>query len=571
MIECPRNVVIQILGCLMEKPDILNDMDKYHLEPSDFPHQIDRYIFSSIYNLYVNGAEKIHTIDIDQYLKNNNVAADLMEKEHGIQMLQDCEAYSELNNFNFYYNSFKKFALLRELEKSGKDISQFYCDNPLDPDYQKINTKFEKLKPTDIITSLKGELATLEDKYSHNTEIEEVYAGEGIRNLLTSLQEKPEVGIPLQGEIFSMVVRGARLGKLYLRSASSGVGKSRTMIGDCCNLAYPLRYDTTIKKWIATGHCEKVCYVSTEQDISEIQTMILSWLTGINEECFLYGTFELQDSGRIMKAVKIMETYMHNLLLVRIPDPCASVVKNLFRRQNLQKGVNYFFYDYIFSSPAMLNEYRDLGLAEYVCLRLFTTALKNLAIELNAFILTSTQISNDDDKGGFKDHHQVQGAKQIVNLVDFACIMSRPTVDELKLVSGLYENINYKPNVIMDVFKNRRGRWTQIRIWGYNDLGTCRRKDLFVTTPDNKPIEDLRVINFETDITPEMEELERYYNDNIVDKEEQEPILEAFEAMVEKSQQSHAEHDEDFYISSAFENKVDNLRRLNNVDIGDLI
>ena len=227
--------------------------------------------------------------------------------------------------------------------KDIKDISQFYCDNPLDPDYQKVNTRFEKLKPADIITSLKGELAVLEDKYSHNAEIEEVYAGEGIMKLLTNLQEKPEVGIPLQGNILSMVVRGARLGKLYLRSASSGVGKSRTMIGDCCNLAYPIRYDTTAKRWVATGHCEKVCYVSTEQDISEIQTMILSWLTGINEECFLYGTFELQDSGRIMKAVKIMETYMHNLLLVRIPDPCASIVKNLFRRQNLQKGVNYFY------------------------------------------------------------------------------------------------------------------------------------------------------------------------------------------------------------------------------------
>jgi hypothetical protein len=219
----------------------------------------------------------------------------------------------------------------------------------------------------------------------------------------------------------------------------------------------------------------------------------------------------------------------------------------------------------------MLNEYRDLGLAEYVCLRLFTTALKNLAIELNVFILTSTQISNDDDKGGFKDHHQIQGAKMIVNLVDFACIMSRPTVDELKLVSGLYEGMNYKPNVIIDVFKNRRGRWTQIRIWGYNDLGTCKRRDLFVTTPDNKPIEDLRVIDFETELTPEMEELEKHYNDNIVGKEEQEQILGAFEAIVEESQQSHAEHDEDFYISSAFENKVDNLRRLNNVDIGDLI
>ena len=555
----------------MECPSLLNDTDKYQIEPTDFPHQLDRYIYSAIYNLYVNGAEKIHTIDIDQYLKSNNSAAHLMEEENGIQMLQDCEAFTEAGNFNFYYNSFKKFALLRELEKNGRNISQFYCNNPLDPDYTRINEKFEKLKVADIINTLKSEVAVLEDKYNYNNEIEEVYAGEGIRNLLSNLQEKPEMGLPLQGDIFSMVVRGARLGKLYLRSASSGVGKSRTMIGDCCNLAYPIRYDTEQKRWIATGHCEQVCYVSTEQDISEIQTMILSWLTGINEECFLYGTFELQDSGRIMKAVAIMEQYLHNLLLVRIPDPCASVIKNLFRRLNLQKGIKHFFYDYIFSSPAMLNEYRDLGLAEYVCLRLFTTALKNLAVELNAFIMTSTQISNDDDKGGFKDHHNIQSSKMIVNLVDFACIMSRPTQDELKLVSSSYENLNCTPNVVIDVFKNRRGRWTQIRIWGYNDLGTCRRRDLFVTTPSNKPIEDLIVIDFESNKDEEMIKLEEYYNGKVIDDEDKDTVLNAFSQLVEESQQAHAEHDENFYISSAFENRVDNLRRLNDVGLGDLI
>lgn len=47
-----------------------------------------------------------------------------------------------------------------------------------------------------------------------------------------------------------------------------------------------------------------------------------------------------------------------------------------------------------------------------VCLRLFTTTLKNLAVELNAFIMTSTQVSNDDDeKGGFRDFKNVQGSR----------------------------------------------------------------------------------------------------------------------------------------------------------------
>lgn len=38
-----------------------------------------------------------------------------------------------------------------------------------------------------------------------------------------------------------------------------------------------------------------------------------------------------------------------------------------------------------------------------------------------------------------------------------------------------------EPNIVFDIFKNRGGKWTQIRIWSYQDLGTMRKKDLFVT------------------------------------------------------------------------------------------
>ena len=107
-----------------------------------------------------------------------------------------------------------------------------------------------------------------------------------------------------------------------------------------------------------------------------------------------------------------------------------------------------------------------------VCLRLFTTTLKNLAVELNAFIMTSTQVSNDDnEKGGFRDQRQVQGSKAIVNLVDFACIMSRPTKEELQELAGFQGQFSFTPNLVTDVYKNRRGRWNMIRIWSYVDLG----------------------------------------------------------------------------------------------------
>ncbi len=289
-------------------------------------------------------------------------------------------------------------------------------------------------------------------------------------------------------------------------------------------MAYPIRYNTITHSWESTGNAEKVLYVMTEQDPAEIQTMILSYLTGVNEEAFLYGTFTERQKERIKIAIEIMRKYKDNLLFARIPDPCAAVVKNLFRRYSLQTGVNYFFFDYIFSSPAMLNEYRDLKLPEYVCLRLFTTALKNLAIELNAFILTSTQISNDDGNGGFKDFHNIQGSKQVVNLADLGCIASRPTKEELKIAEGFKKKFPFSqtPNYIIDIFKNRRGKNTMCRIWSYMDLGTCRKEDLFITYADNNLMseEDFELLNLngKNEI---YEDLAEQYNDRMLGIEEE--------------------------------------------------
>lgn len=562
MIEIPRQTVLQLLGSLMKEPDILVQTDKYKLNPKDFTRLLDRYVFSTIYNLYSNGAKQIHIIDIDTQIQTNPAAKATYEQENGLRFIQDCEEFSDPQNFDYYYNQFRKINLLRSLQKQGTDISQFYCDNPLDKDYLQINQKFETLTCKDIIESLKGDIATLENEYAVDTTIEEMNVFQGIKELIETLKIKPETGSPMQGDYFNTVSRGARLGKLYLRSASSGVGKTRTMVGDSCKMAFPIRYDRKQGKWISTGSCEKVLYIATEQDVAEIQTMVLAYLTDINEEAFLYGRFDLVDMQLITKAIDIMEKFQDNLWLVRISDPSAGVVKNVIRKYHKQKQVNYAFYDYIFSSPAMLAEYRDLGLREDVVLRLFITELKNLAVELNIFILTSTQTSNDDGGSGFKDYHNVRGSKALVDLCDLACIMSRPTPEEIEALRTENPDLNYSPNIVIDVYKNRRGRWTQIRIWGCNDLGTCRREEVFVTDIKNIPIEDFTLIDFHID-NPNINliELEEYYNDGVIPSQNQELLVDTFVEIVHDSQQAHAEREDDFFITDAFDNQIDTYKR----------
>ncbi len=514
MIQIDRHTIIQVLGGLMNHPDLLNETDKYNLAPEDFPNSLDKYGFSAIYNLYADGANKIHAVDVISLLQENLVAKNLIEKENGVTFFQDCEVNSDEGNFNFYYNRLKKLNLLREIQLTGRDTNDIFCENPLDDNYVEINEKFQKMSVNDIVNILKSEVASFENKYSYNNLVEESYAADDILELIDEWRKTPEIGYQLQGDIFNTVCRGGRRGKLYLRSAPSSGGKSRQMVGDACNIAYPIRYDRNKREWVSTGSCEKVLYIMTEQDPEEIKTMILAYLTGYNEEIFLYGTYGEEEMPRIKIAADIMEKFKDNMLFARIPDPCSSVVKNLFRKYSIQFGVNIFFYDYIFSSPAMLSEYRDLGLQEHVCLRMFTTTLKNLAIELDAFIMTSTQTNSEDDpKGGFRDFRNLEGSKAIRNLVDLGCIFARVTPDELQLISKFVDNFGLKPNIVTDVYKNRRGRWTNIRIWSYYDYGTCRKQDLFVTSATMKEkLEDFIIMDFKNQDEQDFSDLLALYN-----------------------------------------------------------
>lgn len=58
-----------------------------------------------------------------------------------------------------------------------------------------------------------------------------------------------------------------------------------------------------------------------------------------------------------------------------------------------------------------------------------------------------------------------------------------------KLNSSFVEDYTNKPTHILDIYKMRQGRYKNVRIWINLDLGTGRRKDLFITSADNQPLE----------------------------------------------------------------------------------
>lgn len=482
----------QILGCLMKKPQLLSEVDKYSFILTDFSTRFERSIYMAINGLYRNGATKIQPIDIENFLEADQVSAKAFKDKNGIEYLQDIIELSEVDNFDFYYNRFKKFNLLKDLKKQGFDVSEFYCEDLTNPKAEEINQAFNFLFPKDITDTVRKKLLGIESKYETTDEVEIESAATGIENLVNELGAAYEIGMPVQGNIYNQVIDGAKKGTLTIRSAASGVGKTSNAIADACYLAYPFRYNALTCEWEQAGNSEKVLFIVTEQRFKEVRLMILAYLTDINRSRFKYADFSDRESAVITQAIHLMEKYEENLILVKMPNPTIESVKTVVRENCIIHDIGYVFYDYIFIGPSLLNEFKGFALRNDEVLLMFATALKDLAVELDVAMFTSTQLNaKGDDNKDIRNEGTLAGGRSTINKADNGAVMARPTKEELEILEPLYENDpDRKPNLVTDIFKVRSGEWTQVRIWSDMNLGTLKKKDLFITDSRMEPVEN---------------------------------------------------------------------------------
>lgn len=476
-----KSTVLQVLGALMKHPQYLSESDKYNLTPDDFFYRFHKFVFVAIDNLYRKGAVRIQPIDIENYLNTNESAKIIFKQNNGIEYLQDAEYLSEEQNFSYYYKKLKKFNLLESFKGKGFDTREFYVEDAISEKDLKINEKFESLEIEDILNGIKQKLLGIERDFIQNDTTETINVFEGIEQIIENANDRVDVGPPIQGDIFNEVIAGARRGIFVLRSGGSGVSKTRQAVGDACFLAFPFRYEEEQGKWMQIGNNRKILFIATEQSAQEIQKMILAYLTGFNETKFRYGGFTDKEKLIIKQALYVLELYKENFFIVRMPNPTIELVKTIVRENVLMHNIECVFYDYIFISPSLLNEFKGFNLRNDEILLMFSTALKDLAVELQIFMMSSTQVnSNADSNANIRNEASIAGSRSIINKADIGAIMARPTKEELDFFKT-DEGQQFSPNIVTDIYKVRSGEWNQVRIWSDVNLGNLRKKDLFVT------------------------------------------------------------------------------------------
>ena len=491
--------IMQVIGNVFNNPQLLDFTDKYTINDEDFPDQFHKIAFGTIFKLHELGVSQINLNSIADFLSSRPKSEAIFKQQKGEEWLLKVAESCTPSAFDYYYNRLKKFTLLRAYDNYGISVVDIYDpDDILDTKKRQAQEdKLDNMTLTQIADLIDQKIDSIRMQYVDDVVEEAQQAGEGIFELIQSFKDNPEAGIPLYGPLINTVARGARLKKFYLRSAATGVGKSRSMVADACYIGCNKMYDE-IFGWIKTGPAQPTLYIATEQDLGEIQTMMLAFLSNVDEGHIIEGRYEGDEEERVREAAKIITS--SPLYVEHLPDFSLQDVENKIKRNIRDHDVKYVFHDYIHTSMKILEEITrrsgGIRLREDNVLFMLSTRMKDICNQYGIFIMSATQLNSDYQTSETPDQNLLRGAKSIADKIDFGAIMLMAKEDDYTglekiLATGTFE----KPVIKISIYKNRRGRYKGIYLWCKADLGVCRIRPLFATGWDYEliPIDDIRI------------------------------------------------------------------------------
>ena len=484
-----------VLASIYKNPSLLDDDGRYFFKAEDFTDDLHVALLGAFQRLRLNeGGKKFSIPLIEDVLQNYPESFATYKTRRGREWLQRVEEneYDTSEGFDYYYSRLKKFSLLREYEKTGLKVEEIYDPNEFDiKKKQRQEEEFDELTLQDISLHFENQIEFIHQTCIDNAMDESSLLGEGLMEAIWRDQLQ-SYGMPFYGKYMNTITNGMRRGKFFIRSAATGVGKTRSMVGDMCYLGCDEIWKNG--EWVSTGDAIPCLFIATEQEKYEIQTMAIAFISGVDESIIIekkWNEFDSDFEERIQHAVEVLNN--STIWIECIPDFGVKDIENCIKRHltNPLKQVQYVFFDYIFTAPKMMREMkRDLNATrEDQVLNWFSTKLKEIAVKYNVFVMTSTQVNKDWKDATVPDQNLIRGAKSIADKADWGSILMDVTEEDKEALKDYVTDLGCEmPNVKLSVYKNRASKYTKGYLWMHADKSTCRFDGLFWTyynyTPD---------------------------------------------------------------------------------------
>lgn len=486
----PIRSVYTVLGILCNSPQLVRNPEM-QLDEGDFYQSFHKNIFGAINNIAYSdpNVEKITPVDVDNYLAQYPANYKIWEQHGGFDYITSAMENVNMKTYKGNYWRLKKFAMLRDYVNAGVDVTSLYDYRMNDLKQQEEQMKaLDKMSIDSMVDHFNLRMLNLRDKWSMGEKRKSFMAGDGMDDLLERLAQEPEMGYPFRNGFYNAIFRGMRTKKFMLRSAGTGVGKTRLSLADMCNVAVDEIWDFETKSYISNGPANPILFISTELEQQELQTGMLAYVSGVDEDVIKDGRYHDSTKLRLKKGIEIIKR--SPIYAEYIDDFSISDIETIIEEHIIEHNVKYLAFDYIQMVPKLARTMQEAfagSLREDQILVQLSGNLKLLCNKYDVYIVSATQVNRNAKEHEMRDTTSLRGGSATADKVDHGVMVFRVTGKDLDNLKHILERPgwnNAKPNFCHYVYKNRGGSKVGCIIWTKYHGGVIREQELFVTDLD---------------------------------------------------------------------------------------
>ena len=196
-----------------------------------------------------------------------------------------------------------------------------------------------------------------------------------------------------------------------------------------------------------------IAYFSLEMSTRSLTARLLSMESGVTATKQIHPTLTLENEDyiQVAQALGRMEKVGENLFFkdkftASLEHICASI-----RSMQFRYGIRGVFIDYL----QILNSTQNVSNREQYMGEV-ARKLKNLAVELNVWIVTLSQLNRND----YKEEptlHRLRDSGQIAEAADRVMLIYRPEANNKQMYSGEFKEVSTHNTALIKLAKNRNG------------------------------------------------------------------------------------------------------------------
>lgn len=380
-----------VVGSLYKNPDLYIEYGRLVRSKYDFFDENTKFLFNSFETIYKNNSE-VTEDKVNMFMVKEDDRKEKYRALGGWKFVVELMELSTPSDFDKYFDTLKKYSLIRELGRVGFPVNRL-LNHP----------KFDEMKAEQIPMTMRTSLEKINTVIGGGSD--SVILGGDMVSSVLKWAEEPDIGIEFPFKMWTDLFKGWRKKKLIVDGMLSNEGKSRKLV-----------YVATFVSLILG---KKVLIMANEMDEADLKACMITTVCNNPEFGFNYNITERKitlgqyDSKEEMEKVLEVAKYIEENTTVYFKDMedySDQAIEHEMRKHVVGRGVEYIFYD-------TLKGYKADNWEQ---VKQTTTCIRDLVKALDVGGYATIQLTDDSlyiDVFDFSSNN-IANAKQLKHVVD---------------------------------------------------------------------------------------------------------------------------------------------------------